>query len=336
MCAIKEIGSEFWSVPVAETPNHFWHPDTQWFLSGRSALVCLLESLRRENSIETAALPAWCCDSMIKPFTDAGIRVQFYPTYFENGRFVQDYSVVDHCDLLFLMDYFGYSGYSNASKFDGIRIRDLTHSVFSGTYDDTPYCFGSLRKWAGFLTGGFGRGISTSTDLSDNDEYIHLRRSAMKDKEVYIAGLTNDKNYLSVFNHAEEILDHCAPAASCAEDISRAAFLDIDFIRQRRRENAAYLLQAFSDMAIFPVMNEQDCPLFVPILVPDGQRDALRRYLINQQIYCPVHWPLTELHQPDKKTKLIYSNELSLICDQRYSLDDMERIVSTIKEFWKG
>lgn len=41
-------------------------------------------------------------------------------------------------------------------------------------------------------------------------------------------------------------------------------------------------------------------------------------------------------HNLDKKTEHIYKNELSLICDQRYTEEDMNRIVETIKAFMEG
>ena len=75
--------------------------------------------------------------------------------------------------------------------------------------------------------------------------------------------------------------------------------------------------------------------MFVPILVPDGKRDELRRYLIKHEMYCPVHWPVSMYHKLDKRAEIIYKNELSLVCDQRYTEEDMQRMVETIKDFWK-
>ena len=89
-------------------------------------------------------------------------------------------------------------------------------------------------------------------------------------------------------------------------------------------------------MLIFREMKDTDCPMFVPIFVPDGKRDELRRYLIRNEIYCPVHWPVSEYHVLDEKTKEIYDNELSLVCDQRYNEKDMKRMIDTIRVFWKS
>lgn len=330
----REIGSEFWDVPVTQSDNGFFAADTRWFLSGRSALECMLADIRTKQPLSTVGMPAWCCDSMVKPFIDAGVCVRFYPVYWENGRLVQDLSAARDCDGLFLMDYFGYAGYSDAADFGGIRIRDLTHSIFSGPYTDAQYYFGSLRKWAGFYTGGFGWGFSCGT-LPQDPAYVALRHNAMEQKKRYICGKNDSKEYLSIFSEAEDWLEHCAPAAAEPEDVHRAAYLDITEMKRRRRENATQLLEAFRDIAMFPEMGETDCPLFVPILVPDGKRDDLRRHLIQNEIYCPVHWPLTPYHKPDRQSAVLYSAELSLVCDQRYTREDMERLIKTVKQFWK-
>lgn len=324
---ITEIGSEFWDVPVGKQ-NTLFPQNIQWFLSGRSALKAIAE----KSNIRSVALPSWCCDSMIKPFLDAGIEVCFYPVYVENGL-VQDLSGVD-TDGILVMDYFGYTDRTDLSGFDGIVIRDVTHSLLSKTYSDAHYSFGSLRKWAGFWTGGYGWGFECDGQPADA-HYIELRQKAMEEKERYIRGASESKGYLELFAQAEERLEQSVPMAAAPRDITLAAKLDVSLIKSCRRENAARLLEAFSDIAVFPRIGEQDCPMFVPILVPDGQRDALRRYLIEHQIYCPIHWPESNYHRLDKQTQRLYQQELSLVCDQRYTVTDMDRVVETIKKFWK-
>lgn len=65
-------------------------------------------------------------------------------------------------------------------------IRDITHSIFSKEYHDADYYFGSLRKWAGFKTGGFAYGEwKKSLDIASYDkQYVSLRTEAMKKKKI--------------------------------------------------------------------------------------------------------------------------------------------------------
>lgn len=323
----SEIGSEFWDVPTGQT-NGLFGADTKWFLSGRSALKAILA----QSKLRKAALPAWCCDSMILPFLQAGIEVSFYPVYAQNGL-VQDLSGVD-ADGILVMDYFGYTGQVDLSGFSGTVIRDVTHSLLSKSYDDADFYFGSLRKWAGFWTGGYGWGVDLAASPADR-AYVALRQRAMEEKSRYISGETGNKDYLAQFAQAEQWLETADTMAGDRRDEALARTLDVAFIKERRRANAKRLLDAFSDIAVFPQMGEQDCPMFVPILVPKGQRDALRRHLIDRQIYCPVHWPVSEYHRLDERSGALYAQELSLVCDQRYTPQDMDRIINAIKEFWK-
>ena len=186
----KEIGSEYWDIPRGNAD--IFPKGTTWFLSGRSALSFIICDIKKKHNVKCAALPVWCCDSMIIPFVREGIEVLFYD------------KAIPKCDILLTMEYFGFIR-NKPIDFDGIVIYDVTHSMFShnmgikrGNAKD-EYFFGSLRKWAGFKTGGFagrfegefGIEISNATD----EDYIKLRTRAMSEKEKYLSGKREDKEY---------------------------------------------------------------------------------------------------------------------------------------------
>ena len=327
----REIGSEFWNVPVIEKNNELFPKSTQWYLSGRSALQAIIAELGEAKSV---SMPSWCCDSMIKPFVDAGMDVHFYPVYWQEGL-VQEINL--DRDVLFLMDYFGYTGQKpDLNSYEGVVIRDVTHSLFSTTYDDADYYFGSLRKWCGVWTGGYAwtrDEHSLNTGNADDGEYVSLREKAMIQKAEYINGRREDKGYLNVFDEAEGALENIGITSAADRDVALAENLDVEEIGERRRANAEVLRKAFSDWLIFPNMSPTETPMFVPIVVPSGKRDALRKILIINEIYCPIHWPVSKYHRLDDRTEKIYKNELSLVCDQRYTEDDMNRMVKAIKQF---
>ena len=183
-----EIGSEFWDVPTTNIENGIFNESIQWFLSGRIALKSIIKRLK---GCKTVAIPSWCCDSMIRPFIEAGIDIHFYPVYFD-GQIVQEYNY--DCDILFVMDYFGFTSVTpDLAIYDGIVIRDVTHSIFNGTPTDADYCFGSLRKWCGVWTGGYAwskRGDRLSIDDTNDYGYTMLREIEMTKKDLYIYGKT--------------------------------------------------------------------------------------------------------------------------------------------------
>lgn len=327
----NEIGSEFWDVPTISQQNSLFSESTQWFLSGRSALKAIIKELGEARSV---SLPSWCCDSMIKPFVDAHYSINFYPVYFERGL-VQEVDL--NADVLFVMDYFGYTGtIPDLSNYKGTVIRDITHSLFSSTYSDADYYFGSLRKWCGVWTGGYlCTGDRHKLEIKDGDDqgYTGLRQKAMAEKAEYIRGTREDKGYLEIFDKAEDALEHVGIVRAAYRDVEMLKRLDVKEIKNWRKANAEVLRTAFPDWLIFPYLLPTDTPMFVPVLVPDGKRDVLRRHLIENDIYCPVHWPVSEYHRLDERTAHIYQNELSLVCDQRYTENDMYRMVETIRAY---
>ena len=331
-----EIGSEFWNIPYSNEKNNCFPKDARWFMSGRHALDYLLSDILKKYKIKKVAIPSWCCDSMIIPFLKKGLETCFYSVNFKDKKMICDYSTVDNADLTLLIDYFGYTSQINIGEPKGILIRDLTHSIFSRKYNDADYYFGSLRKWAGFYTGGFGfkngHWIEKNYKCNVDYDYIRARMSAMNDKKKFVMGETNSKDYLMDFSNAEEMLDNAKACGSCNRDIEFARKIDFEFIKLQRKENAKVLLGALSEFAIFTEINEFDCPLFFPIILPQKERDRLKSELIKLKIYCPIHWPLSKWHKIREEDKKIYNNELSIVCDQRYNSKDMHYIIQCINE----
>lgn len=330
-----EIGSEFWAVPLAQFENKLLPDKTRWFLSGRVALDAIIKDIKKRNSVNTAALPSWCCDSMIVPFLKNNINVKFYSVCFKEGKLHQNLDEAEGADIIFLIDYFGFEQ-THDVKFDGIKICDITHSVFRTRQKDADYYFGSFRKWAGFLTGGFAYKkdgeLLNDFNVQNGDEYVMLRKEAMNEKKDYINGLNNTKGFLEKFSKAEELLDSGIIGSATESDIQNALFLDVELIRKKRRENAEILIRGLCDFAVFKEMKEGDCPLLMPLYIQNGKRDELKKHLIDKKIYCPVHWAVSEFHKLNSSTEKIYKNEISIVCDQRYDTDDMQRIVSEIKK----
>jgi len=282
-------------------------------------------------------MPSYCCESMILPFIRSKIDVAFYPVYQDEMEIPQDHDA----DIICLIDYFGYCLEQNYSiavreKQKGkIIIYDATHKIDGNPEVEAhvDYSFCSYRKWlyCNYAKAICHNGFFDITDkLALNESYIQLRDEAARKKKRFIDGLTKEKNsYLSDFNLAEELLE---------SDYEGYSGLPIAFDLQKlifqRRENAEYLISALRDVPNLKLwrteLKQKDVPMFVPILMESQIRDKLRRYLIDQQIFCPIHWPKSLYHTMHND---LYDMELSLICDQRYNLSDMDRMVSAIKGF---
>ena len=334
---MKEIGSEFWDIPVGGKTISF-PPGTEYFLSGRAALSHIINDIKATGRIESVLLPSYLCETMITPFTREGITVKTYPVYAENGRLKKDLPDKCDADAVLLMDYFGFASEYAAPEYSCTVIRDMTHSVFTEIPDDAGYSYGSLRKWAGFYTGGFAwkkNSESFSIPMTEgiNEEFVSLRREAMDMKWEFLQGKRGDKQYLETFARAEKALDANPFGMADVEDLINITMLDAEKIKTKRRKNAALIMSRLSDYTMFDTLHDNDCPLFVPVLLPKQKRDALRNYLIENRVYCPVHWPVPGSIELSDGERLLYDCELSLICDQRYDEEDILREIQLIESF---
>jgi hypothetical protein len=69
-------------------------------------------------------------------------------------------------------------------------------------------------------------------------------------------------------------------------------------------------------------------------MVPD--RDDFRKYLMENSIYCAVHWPFDGLAREERPLAVSLSNNiLSLPIDQRYGEKEMAYLANVI-DAYKG
>jgi hypothetical protein len=330
-----EIGSEFW---YKKGEKKYVDSNNVYVLSGRTALEYIIRDMKAENpNIRSVYFPDYYCDSMILPFIRHKIDVMFYHIYTNKAGFHIAYNA-NYCDIVYLIDYFGYriAEVTNiAEKVYGTGkklIYDATHMLNGMERIKCDYVFCSYRKWfysnAAVVKKNAPFLIPPPKKI--NASYVLLREQASKVKRDYIEGKLHSKQlFLDCFGRAEEILDRDY------EDYGTEEFPTFnEEIILRRKRNAGIILQelrkATKSFLIIETIEADDCPLFVPILIPTGNRDKVRRRLIKQKIYCPVHWPLSEYHKGVKNQ--LYVEELSLVCDQRYDIEDMIRECEEVKK----
>lgn len=344
---MREIGSEFW-----KRERQYIQQNESIYLSGRTALDVIVRDAVKSYSISSALLPAYCCHTMIEPFLGNGINVRFYDVYVnEENTLVAELPVPRKNEMLYIMKYFGDTDlcYEGEGRFLSewiVSVEDLTHSCLAMGYSSqSDYWFTSYRKWFavdGIAVAGKRGGKLEEASRGCNNVYLELRNQAFSLKQQFMDGnFVEKQEFLDRFGQAEYLLskDYRDFGVGYKEIYELFRFLDErKKIRCTRRENAEVLIDGLSDINSINVFSDfQDnrkCPLFLPIIVEDEKRDPLRKYLISKDIYCPVHWPLSDQHKGiSNRAEKLYKRELSLVCDQRYSGKDMERIVREIYKF---
>ena len=320
----SEIGSEFESRPSDASNGLSLPSEGTYVFSGRTAITAVIDVL---DGVRSALLPSYCCDSMVEPFRRRGINSRFYNVAFDGARL--RVILEDEADVLVWCNYFGYC--NDMPDFDGIIIEDITHSLLSKRQNHarSDYLVASLRKWEPVLCGGWCS-VHCGGSLPP-EGFLSMKQQAMQMKAEYLCGGKAEiKNvYLRMFAESNSWLaknyEGLLMDDASLDYVSR---IDIEAQRSIRRENARTLYTSLRNHVSFLLPEgEMDCPLFVPIVIPEG-RDELQKALVARGIYCPVHWP----HPQAACESNLYKMELSLVCDQRYTPEDMERMAAAIIE----
>ena len=341
---MREIGSEFHLNSCHQGINEYvtlMSGQREFVLSGRTGLGYIAEDLIRRHRILSVALPAYCCGSMVEPFASKQIAVHFYGQ--ENFQ-----SVAENSDAVLLMDYFGFENPQTLHQALFCRERkiplivDATQTAFSRfeTYKLCDYLVCSYRKWTDSLCAAVycREGFAVPFSTVQAPEYVWQWRQASWKKADYLQNGTGEKqDFLNQYGCANHILAQKHDRLAAAkEEIRNLENISSDFLRQRRRENAKFLIDKIPKeldgtvKLMFSRLQQEDCPLFLPIVLPEEKREEIRNRLIQMQIYCPVHWPI-DRNYPYLETTL-HREEMSLICDQRYDLEDMQRQIKVLKQ----
>jgi len=356
---LVEIGSEFWIDTNVQTLllNH------HYALSGRTAIDLILQDMMASGqSVNSVYMPAWCCESMMQPFIDRCVNVMFYDITSNKNGFQYVIDSYQRTDILYVTNYFGFSNMLpvsviNQFKEQGVAIiYDRTHALFRNE-EECPiwanYTIASIRKWLGVASGAivykhFGH---MSFPVMKDCDYVSAKWEAMALKAAYLRELDNYGTPPSVPNIKEvylkefEAFDHVLSKDYRnyrIDEASLAVWLSTDktTVRERRRENALFVEDAVNKVSqIRPIfqLHDDDCPLCVPVLFfCREERDDVRRLLTENGVYCPVHWPKSDGIPNEFSVNEIYDCELSLLCDQRYTPDDLQRMVDIIKDYYRS
>lgn len=295
-------------------------------------------------------LPQYTCETVVLPFVHAGWEVEFYPIEkmlnINLYEFVEIVKNVNPSVILF-HPYYGMEFDVEIIKFlqscqkKNVRIiEDLTQALsFMKKAQWSDYRIISLRKWFGIPDGGIFIGKGAKELIKDEEwkTFVDIKLQAQNLKKNYLNGdkTINKEVFLRLNSEAEKFIDTC----KCIHAISKGTLLelesiDIDMVLQKRQENADYLELHLKELApmITVIPREKESPLYYPVFVKN--REEIQQYLCKNDIYASVIWKEPEQIQIEKcmDTKYIYEHILALPCDQRYSIEDMDRIIFYINK----
>lgn len=324
-----------------------WLRNAYFFRSARDALRYIAKS----SNSNRVFIPILSCESMALPFNQNNYEVIFYPV---TKNYSIDFDFINNNiksnDLLLVANYFGFKDKVTSENEDsklntlktkfGIKIiKDYTHTLKDALYTDKAnddFSIFSVRKWASFPDGGI---LWSKTPININfdkysPEYFNLKKEAMdlKSKYLQLKDIKIKEKFLELFRKADSLLEADNNIISMSP-YSKELLYKIDFekILKIRLEHLKYL-ETHSDFIKNYSINTDCNGLYFPIFT-DFQKE-LQTYLASNNIYCPVIWPIdNENKHICEFANNIISHMLAVPCDQRYSYEELDFILNTIKNF---
>lgn len=257
-------------------------------------------------------------------------------------------------DLVLAVNLFGikseqvWQDWSKANS-DVILVEDHSHDPFStwALKSRADYAMASLRKTLPIPDGAIiwsGKNLPLPEASKTESDGAYKRLSAMLLKRAYLNGGNVSKDtYRQLEIESQDSLDDVENDKISAFSANVLSSLDIKQFRDRREANIKHFLNlslSEQDQNWQPLFSswENGSVPFNSIIVCRNReiRDFLRKYLIGKNIFPPVHWPQPHNGMTSKDLDAIdLSNRiLTIPTDQRYSLDDVSRVVTIVKGFF--
>jgi hypothetical protein len=296
-----------------------YHPGAICLNTGRNALEYLL-AIREYKKIY---LPYYTCDVLLEPIKKLNLSYEFYSVdeNFETGF---DFSKIKVNECFLYTNYFGIK-----DKF----ILQLKAKCASLIVDNAQAfyakplinvdTFYSCRKFFGVTDGAYlytdkTIEIEIETDVSHSRFEHLLRRIDVSAENGYSYFTENDKALsnlpiLKMSNLTQRILES----------------IDYEKIAAIRRENYKYLDNALAALNEIHVrLDLQQVPMVYPFY---SSNLDLRTRLNENRIYTAQYWPNVLNWVPEGSIEWRYTtNIIHLPIDQRYSTEDLDKIIAVI------
>lgn len=352
----SEIGSDFWQYTLAGYENKemfFWSDkeySKKYLKSGRNAIKALCRYL--SDYKKKVMLPVYTCETVILPFIEEGWEVCYYPLNrdltINESLFIQKFDV-EIPSVILLHSYFGFNTIESETPIEycknrgAIIVEDMTQSLFSEHHIQcADYYVASFRKFLAIPNGGVIISKKKLRDIkiepSDN-RIDEIALNAFDLKADYFKGETEEKKV--AFREKYQLLADLIVLNAEIQRISMVSekiifSCDKDKVNRQRQSNYKMLLKAIKKIKyITPVLNlELDgcTPLYFPIYVE--HREKLQAYLKDYRIYCPIIWRKPpQLSVEDKETNYMYKHMLCIPIDQRYGVEEMNKIIDVLNEY---
>lgn len=317
----KAIGGYF-SLELPYNEYGEYHRDAIRLNSGRYCLEYVL----RVKKYTKVYLPYYMCDAVLQPINKLGLDYQFYhiDKYFHIAEVLHPKKdeVILYCNYFGLMDEYVKIV---TDRYAPNIIIDNTQAFFSRPLPEID-TFYTCRKFFGVADGAYLY-TNKEADFDIPQDYSSSRMLFLLDRLDKSA-----EEAFSDYHKSEDTLDH--DEIKKMSKITQFIMSSICYksVADRRISNYIYLHDNLSSSNTLSVdLERKNVPMVYPFLSEDIN---LRKKLIDNKVYVASYWPNVQSWcNAESLENTLSQLLLPLPIDQRYSIDEMNFIVSVLKEF---
>jgi hypothetical protein len=309
-----------------ELPKYgsYLHSSATALNSGRNAFAYILEKLE----VKKIYLPKYICQALLQPLHKLQVDYTFYPI--NEDLEPADTLNIGKEEFILYINYFGLkekSAHSLSQKYSNTII-DNAQAFFSKPCSCSS-AFYSPRKFFGVPDGGFaytnrGLRISLSSENISYKRCAHLLRRL----ELGPSGGFDD------FKANEKKFDNLSMAGMSPLTRKILSGIDYEWAGKIRNQNFKVLHSALNESnQLSPLIGKGTIsgPMVYPYLC---ENKNLRKFLIENNIFVATYWPeiLEIANRSYAFEQYLAEHLLPLPVDQRYTRNDMYRVISVVKE----
>ena len=315
-------------------------PNVRLYASGRHAFSALIGI----HNWKRIWIPAYFCYEVIPHIEQLHIAVKLYNDFPNNPntKEIIESLPIQEGDVLLRVNYFGIDLRDQNLDIDIPIIEDHTLGLKSewAKNSTADWCIASLRKSLPIAIGGMLWSPKQHTlpqAIEVTNEVVELadkRYEAMSLKTAYLNLHFHQKDvFRNLYIKTEQQIETLQVSGLDKRTIDIIAHLNIETWMNTKIENwetAHHLLTLY---AIRHIENAKSPFSILLKCASNEEREQLRKHLIQRHIYPAILWTMPE-DSPFDEAKAYADTMLSVHCDARYNLEDIEHICKQIIEFY--
>lgn len=297
-----------------------YHKDAIRLNTGRNCLEYIL----RVRQYSKVFIPYYTCDTVLEPFQRLGVSYEFY--HINNHLELAHEIELNPGEALLYTNYYGLKqSYTKAlvQRYGCRLIVDNTQAFYAKPIQGID-SFYSCRKFFGVPDGAY-----LYTDKTLDEEFVQDLSFERMSSLIKRIDISPEAGFQDFRNTRRVLIGQ--PIKQMSKLTHRMMMgTDYDVVAQKRRLNFEVLHQALGSQNKLGLPLEEDA---VPMVYPFwGHVQGMRETLIENKVYVAQYWPsVLEWTGPDTIDYQLASQMQPLPVDQRYGKEEMQRVISFIK-----